>query len=164
MFDPHGWSEDSYYEALGKLLLLYSSVWLELNKTLMYVSYPSSQSPESGDGQTGESQEGEDQGESNNNKKGCQFSSLSASGASLHQLQVISTSRSFIRHMQKLALPSLTLMTAAQAQPSAALQLSSAHTCFSLFFPSSVEVHLSVSFFASYFCFSKLCWIIIQRC
>lgn len=24
MFDPHGWSEDSYYEALGKLLYFFS--------------------------------------------------------------------------------------------------------------------------------------------
>lgn len=33
MFDPHGWSEDSYYEALGKpvLLLLHSPVWSQLN-------------------------------------------------------------------------------------------------------------------------------------
>ncbi len=79
MFDPHGWSEDSYYEALGKLMFFFFFTALcDQNSTLMYVSYPSSQSPESGDGQTGESQEGADQGESNNNKKREDYSAVSS--------------------------------------------------------------------------------------
>ncbi len=41
MFDPHGWSEDSYYEALGafssKLCLTFKLVWIELTTSVNYL-------------------------------------------------------------------------------------------------------------------------------
>lgn len=42
MFDPHGWSEDSYYEALGKwcyyLLLTLTTVWLKLTGVFIFAA------------------------------------------------------------------------------------------------------------------------------
>uniref|UniRef100_A0A671PAI7 SAP30 binding protein n=1 Tax=Sinocyclocheilus anshuiensis TaxID=1608454 RepID=A0A671PAI7_9TELE len=41
MFDPHGWSEDSYYEALGKfsskLCLTFKLIWIELTTSVNYL-------------------------------------------------------------------------------------------------------------------------------
>lgn len=39
MFDPHGWSEDSYYEALGKWCsYLLTSVWLKLTGGFIFAA------------------------------------------------------------------------------------------------------------------------------
>lgn len=70
MFDPHGWSEDSYYEGLGEPVYFVFAALCEIAaRTLMYACYCFSQSPESGDGQTGESEEGENQGETGKKKE-----------------------------------------------------------------------------------------------
>ncbi len=41
MFDPHGWSEDSYYEGLGKfsskLCLTFKLIWIELTTSVNYL-------------------------------------------------------------------------------------------------------------------------------
>lgn len=68
MFDPHGWSEDSYYEALGKfclkLNLTFQLIWIKLITSVKpFVCYSlHSQSSEGRDGQAGKSQKGKDQG------------------------------------------------------------------------------------------------------
>lgn len=124
MFDPHAWSEDSYYEALGKSFYFRLLVLCDFISALIIAFNPPAKAQKVEMDKLEKAKKERTKVSLTTKKSGllCQ----SASGASLHQLYFISTLPP--SDTQKSMLPSWALVTAARAQPRADVLVGFTHS------------------------------------
>uniref|UniRef100_A0A8D2ZQI0 SAP30 binding protein n=1 Tax=Scophthalmus maximus TaxID=52904 RepID=A0A8D2ZQI0_SCOMX len=142
MFDPHGWSEDSYYEALGTpvnffllllLLLLLSSVRLQLHThahPCLFSFFLSAKAQKVEMDKLEKAKKERTRVRQTAKKMDCSADCFLLSlcqGGKSPPAALVFCSTSVIRHTQNTALPSPALVTAVQAEPSAASRLGHAH-------------------------------------